>query len=240
MKDQRVHYRKKAMQDERGFLEPEQVNKLIQHAGSERNKLLIMLLAMTGRRISEALQIKPRDIDYNHELINWLILKKRPPERQWIRTNRKLLLTLRTYIIKHHIKPDEYIFKSPQKNKPIIRSRAHQIIRRAGEKAGIKKVGKTKIHCHHLRHSFLVWGARRVKSVAGLRKLQILAGHSSIDMTAQYLTFAQKDLEELINDMPSFMTLGLSDEEEKKKLKEEPVKDELDITRIGEEVNTKL
>jgi len=234
-------YRKKIMQDERGFLTVEQVNSIISNAGSDRNKVLLMTLAMTGRRISEALLLKPKDINYESEQIDWLILKKRPPERQWIRTNRGLLLALKTYIIKYNIKPDEYVFRScQQKNRPIIRSRAHQILRNAGEKAGIKNIGESKLHCHILRHSFAIWAVRQIKSAADLRKLQILLGHSSIDMTAQYLQYSQKDLEDIVNNLPDFMKLGLSDEETKEELKKKVEDNGLDITTIGEGINTKM
>ena len=254
------------MKNERGYFSVEQANKIIASTGSTRNKLLLMTLATTGRRVSEAIQIKPDDIDYVNELINWQIGKKKIPERRWIRANRGLLLALKTYEKKLDLEPQEYFFNSTHnRGEPISRQRVFQIVRYAGKKARITKLGGEGIHPHHFRHSFCVWGARRIKNAGDLKLLQMLMAHAKIETTAYYLQFAQAEAEELINKMPNFLggqedadnkkkviesivkgsddflQLGLSDEEIKKKLKEKPSKeDDYDITRISDGVTTEL
>jgi site-specific recombinase XerD len=83
---------------------------------------------------------------------------------------------------------------------PITRQRAFQIIREAGEQAGIQKVGDKKIHNHHLRHSHCVAYIRKNNTLEGLRKLQQRIGHANIQTTAHYLQFGpeqQKETEEI-------------------------------------------
>ena len=230
----------KPMRDERGYLSIQEVNRLIEACDNDRDRLLIIILANTGRRISEALNIKPEDINYEDELILWKIEKRKDITQAWIRAKRSLLLALKIYILKHNIKPFEYIFKSTHyPDRPISRRRADQIIKKVGKKAGLFKVGNSTIHAHILRHSFLIWGARLVKNAGDLRLLQMLAQHSNISMTASYLTFAQTETDELINSYPDFIKLGISEAEIRKQLREPPKNsDDLDITKISDGVST--
>jgi len=229
------------MRDDRGFLEIKDINKVIKAATNDRDKLLLLTLANTGRRISEALYIKPEDINYNEEQIYWKIGKRKDVKRLWIRAARNILLAYKEYINKHNIRPNEFIFKSSHKpTQPINRRRADQIIKAIGKRAGIIKVGTGLLHCHTFRHSFAVYMARRMKTPADLKKLQMLMGHAKIETTAYYLQFAQKDLEDLVNTLPDFQQFGLSDDEIKQRLQNEPVTNELDITSISQELENDL
>lgn len=84
---------------------------------------------------------------------------------------------------------------------PISRQRVFQIVREAGAKAGIVKVGKKKLHPHHLRHSHCIAYIRANNTMEGLRKLQQRVGHARIDTTAGYLQFGlegeRKNIEEI-------------------------------------------
>lgn len=222
----------RVMKDPRGFLEQDQVNRLINSAKNGRDKLLLILLANTGRRISEALELKPKDIDYARELILWKIEKRKDVSQLWIKTKPALLLALKTYQKRFKISEDGYYFPSTHNRlKRISRQRADQIIKAVGKVAGINSVGGKKLHCHVLRHSFAVWSAQNLKNPADLRLLQMLLAHANIETTAQYLQFAQKEMDKLLKDLPDFLQFGLSDEELKARLIN-PHEDELDPTRI--------
>jgi len=229
----------KIMADERAYLEPKDINKIINQASKPRDKLLLMTLANTGRRISEALSLKPRDIDFNKELIYWRVLKRRDTNRLWIATNRNLLLSYKQYINTRYIEPDEYVFKSShKKEQPLTRRRADQIVKKIGKKAGIKKVGEGLLHCHTFRHSFAIYLARQIKRASDLVLLQQLLGHAKIATTAYYLRFAQIEAKELVNTFPDFLGLGLKKEEVIEQLKEPSP--EFDIRSISNDVITEL
>jgi integrase/recombinase XerD len=59
------------------YLKPQEVQKLEDEAEYLRDKLLIRILAHTGCRISEALSIKPSDIDFDRGLLTIKHLKVR-------------------------------------------------------------------------------------------------------------------------------------------------------------------
>jgi len=59
----------------KAYLEPQEVEKLEDEAEYLRDKLLVRILARTGCRISEALSIKPSDIDFEQGMITIKHLK---------------------------------------------------------------------------------------------------------------------------------------------------------------------
>ena len=208
------------MKDIKGYLTIKEANKIITTCTKPRDKLLLILLANTGRRISEALSLKPKDIDFNEQMIYWLILKRKDIDHKWIATKKTLLYALKEYIRRYSIAPNTHVFKSDRrKDMPINRHRAYQIINYWGKKAGLAKIGERNLHPHTFRHSFCVWGARKVANAADLKLLQSLMGHAEIESTAYYLQFAQKEAKKLVNQLPDFMSLGLTDDELTEQLK---------------------
>lgn len=187
------------MGDSRGYLTMPQVWKIINSAESPRDRLLIMTLAMTGRRISEVLGsrngkeitggLRPKDILPDRNAIIFNILKKRGPLERVIGIPSLLRNPLLEYIKARGIKEDDLVF-------PITRQRAHQIIRRLGRKCGIVNVGRTSLHAHHFRHSYAVYMADKIS----IKKLQELLAHSDINMTAHYLQYSSKDIEKDIEE----------------------------------------
>ena len=64
------------MRDLGGFLQDSEIDRMYDATEYQRDKLLILLLAVTGRRISEILMLKVKDIMYEDKNINWHIEKK--------------------------------------------------------------------------------------------------------------------------------------------------------------------
>ena len=65
------------IRDLRAYLEREQVDGLIAAATNPRDKAFISLLARTGVRISEAVQLKVTDIDFERGMLTIVRLKER-------------------------------------------------------------------------------------------------------------------------------------------------------------------
>jgi integrase len=80
------------------------------------------------------------------------------------------------------------------KNKPISRQRAFQIVRKLAEEVGINNVGGKQPHPHHFRHTYAIDQARNMKSPADVRKLQMTMDHSSLAVTEQYLKFSDEEI----------------------------------------------
>lgn len=192
------------MKDLSGYLKDSQIKKIYYAADKWRDKLLIRLLWKSGRRITEILNLKVKDIDFEEKRILWIILKKKIGKgevvKSWKTIDIKTLELLAWFINQLELKPDYYVINAGNPFKPITRQRAFQIVRRAGKLAGIEKVGEKKIHPHHFRHSFAVNMAHKLKSPADMRKLQKHLEHSHLGMTETYLQFGDFGLGELIED----------------------------------------
>jgi len=189
-----------AMKDPQGYLEPEQIKRIIDSCFDFRNKVLLMVLARSGRRISEILMLKPKDINYADRTIVWNILKKpkdvkgRAP-RKIKPIDRNTLDSLRKYVEVREIPPERKVFE-------ISRIRAYQIVRDACEMVGITQIGDTKPHPHHFRHSFSVNFVRKYgDNTETLRVLQQYLEHSDIGVTAGYLQFSQEHIRAVMEKM---------------------------------------
>lgn len=179
--------------------------------GKVRDAVLIRLLWISGRRISEILNIKIHEIDFEIDKISYHIDKK-THKIKGVRYKKDLVKLkpvdkftiglLKKYINELELKPSDYLFKSDFKpDSPISRQRAFQIVRRYAEKANIEKVGGKKPHPHHFRHSYAIDRARKLKSPADIRKLQMMMEHSNLGVTEQYLQFSDNDLADMVEDI---------------------------------------
>jgi integrase len=196
-------FRGQPIKDLRGFLTEKQVHRLIEAAANFRDKVFLRLLWVTGARVSEILgdhswyknrvyePAKVGDIDFEEGVIILNLLKRKqyPPPKHRVPLDKITLQNLQQYIDEQKLPADAPIFN-------FTRQRAFQIIREAGQEAGILTVGKTGLHNHHLRHSHCVAYIRHNNTLEGLRKLQQRIGHASISTTAQYLQFGLEEQRE--------------------------------------------
>lgn len=191
------------MKDVKGYLKESEVKRLINAAKSLRDKLFMRLLWVTGCRISELVgdhswykhrvyePAKVKDIDFTEGVIYLNLLKRKayPPLKHRVALDDITLQNLKAYILFEKLQGNDALFS-------FTRQRAFQIIREAGQDAGIKKVGDKLIHNHHLRHSNCVAYIRKNNTLEGLRKLQQRIGHASISTTAHYLQFGPETKKE--------------------------------------------
>lgn len=183
------------IKDLRGYLKPDEVQRIIEASPTPRDRLLIQTLWITGARISEVIDrehgIRPQDlvIDGGENIIIMRTLKRSrkknptPPPSRRVPIPKKLMDSLQAFCI--NTPAQMRIF-------PISRQRAFEIVRRAGKLAGITQVGEKRLHPHHLRHSHCVAYIKHDNTLEGLKKLQRRLGHASFATTAHYLQFSMK------------------------------------------------
>lgn len=205
------------MQDYQGYFKDGERKAIYNSAETLRDKILIRLLWVTGRRINEILNIKVHEIDFNLKQVTIHVEKKTKKIGVDELGNSirgkfdKLSLSylddftinlLKYYIKSFNITDNMYLFLSDFKSdKPITRQRAFQIVRRLCEKAGVHKVGDTLPHPHHFRHTFAIDMARKMKSPEDVRKLQMALDHSSLSVTERYLKFSNEEIRGLVNNI---------------------------------------
>ena len=147
----------------------------------ERDQLLIRLLFDGCLRASEAVSVRPKDIE---EDVGWLVRILGKGDK-WgsVAISPSLAAQLQAYAYRKGIPFDQRIF-------PITRYRVHQIVSRAMERAGVSKpahVGAV----HVLRHSGAI---ERLRQTGNPKALQDQLRHKSAAMTLRYLkTLSQQE-----------------------------------------------
>ena len=188
------------IRDLKGYLEPEQVERLIAVATNPRDRLLIRIPWRTGIRVSELIGVKESDIDFVGRAILIKIQKQRKRDGKTVERRRIVPIDEDTLnMVREYL---EWRKQFPYKGEllfPISRQRVVQICWKLGKRAGITRVGDptisqhTKFHLHHLRHSFAIHCVKRGMSI---ERLQKILGHSSPTTTSVYLQYSLKDLHE--------------------------------------------
>ncbi|MGZ4938309.1 MAG: tyrosine-type recombinase/integrase [Halobacteriota archaeon] len=163
------------------YLEREQVEAMLNsaHITNNRDYLLIRVLWRTGVRVSELINIKPRDIEWTNQVVN--ITKAKRGKQRRVLLDEKTLKMLSDHITDHNIGEAQPVFA-------LTRRHVGNIVKKYGRTIGVD------VHPHTLRHSFAI---HLVRSGMDLRRLQLLLGHSSLNMTQIYLQFKDDDIREI-------------------------------------------
>jgi integrase len=167
------------------YLNKEEINLLLSNIkdSEKMDGLLIMFLWRTGVRITEAISIKKRDIDFINQTAKIRWLKKKKAIDRVIPLERDLIYNLSVYC--SNLNLDDLIF-------PFTRQRAFQIIKKHIKRNLIQKV----VSPHTFRHSFAINFLKQTKNLVALQKL---LGHAQITTTMIYLNIVQSDLREELN-----------------------------------------
>ena len=166
-------------------LTKEEVIRLIESSSTIKSKLILQLLYSSGLRVSELVNLKKQDLDFN-ENIGWVRSGKGKKDRMFILA-KKLCSKLKKYSEKHQ--DWNYIFSE----KTALTTRNIQkIVQKAAFKAHINK----DVHPHTLRHSF---ATHLLDAGTDLRKIQTLLGHSSIATTQIYTHISSEQIKSIKN-----------------------------------------
>ncbi len=142
----------------------------------DRDKLMILTLALTGLRRQELLSLRAGDVQNNMVYVG----RGKGDKDRVIPLAQALKQPLQDYIEQENIKPSSRLFLiSPQ--------RLTAIVKRYARLAGISD-----IHPHSLRHFF---ATTLIEQGAQLKAVQELMGHANISSTAIYMDLAPKHLE---------------------------------------------
>ena len=188
-------YASQVMKDTKGYLSKKEFQRLLSVVDNDRDRLLFLLAVRTGRRVSEIVRsFTPKHINWENRSIRFKILKRRNETWAEQPVSEDTLLRLQKFIGIYKIPEDKPLF-------PISRQWATKLLKQYGEKAGLTHVGDKPIHFHVFRHTFAVWGARKIKTPGGLRLLQQLLRHSRLETTSFYLQFNPMEERELIEEI---------------------------------------
>ena len=190
-------------------IRPGQVEKLIAVAGNPRDKAFISTLAKTGMRISEAVQLKESDIDFQRGTLTIVHLKEKSKlkcphcgeslgkrhvfcpscgnkveqaVREKLERRRQRIIPVDSTTLASLQNYLEWRRSFPYRGPlvfPFTRQRGWQLIEKLGRRAGIRG-----LHPHSLRHLLATtWVGKGLD----VKKLQMLLGHASIATTMEYV-----------------------------------------------------
>lgn len=157
-----------------------EVSKLFSCAPSLIHRTILQTMYGAGLRLSEALNLKPRDIDSERMVIR--VQQGKGRKDRYVTLSATLLETLREYYRTSRPK-GEWLFPNRTGKYPIH----HTAVQRACRHASlVARLGK-RVTTHTLRHSF---ATGLLEAGTDLRTIQILLGHGSLNTTAFYLHIA--------------------------------------------------
>ena len=163
------------------YLTKDEVDQLLESAlaCNQRDYLILRILWRTGVRVSELLNIRPRDVEFNNHIIN--ITKAKGGKQRRVLLDSQTMNMLSDYIITQKLLEDQPIFG-------VQRVQIFRIVKKYGNMLDFD------IHPHTLRHSYAI---HLVRSGMDLRRVQLLLGHSNLNTTQIYLQFKDEDLREV-------------------------------------------
>jgi len=161
------------------FLTKEETIRLINSIKNNKHKLMIKLIYSAGLRVSELLNLRINDLDFDNNY-GFVRKGKGNKERLFI-ISKNLKQELVDYIKENNLDRDLFLF--PSYNGHISVSSVQEIVKRAAKDANIKK----RVSPHKLRHSF---ATHLIENGYDITSVQFLLGHNSPKSTAIYIHMA--------------------------------------------------
>jgi integrase len=168
--------------------DPEIIGEIKKHLReeSERNYMLFVTGINSGLRISDILPLKVKDAKKSH----FSLRETKTGKQKRIQITPALRRELKCYL--EGKDDEEYLFKSREgRNKPIGRSMAYKILRKAAEHFGLEEIGT-----HTLRKTFGYHFYNQTKDVA---MLQEIFNHSSPQITLRYIGVNQDSMDKAMS-----------------------------------------
>jgi len=148
-----------------------------------KHRAILMTIYSAGLRVSEALHLKPSDIDSQRMMIR--VEHGKGNKDRYTLLGKRNLDILREYWKKY--RPVDWLFCNPSRKKPLSTTAVREAFKKSLRQAGIKKPAMI----HTLRHSF---ATHLLEAGTDLYHIQHLLGHTNPKTTAVYLHLSRKEL----------------------------------------------
>lgn len=202
-------------------LTKEEITKMINSISNEKHKLMIKLMYSSGLRVSELVNLRVKDLQFNNNY-GWVRNGKGNKDRLFI-IAKSLRKDMLKFIIQEGLGEDSFVFKTY--NGRINIRTVQVIVKKATKKAGIFK----RVHCHALRHSF---STHLIENGYDVASVQSLLGHNSMETTMVYVHMANPSIIKVKSPLDSLdlegkkkETLQLEDYYKKSNYEMENIKD---------------
>jgi integrase/recombinase XerD len=150
-----------------------------------RLNLLVLFLLDTGCRITEALSLRVREVDFENLLV---ILNGKGRKQRVVPFSFELRKAMFRYCKDFDRKPDSLLFAN--RNQTMLgRRNVLRDVKSLCKKLGFTPPGRT---LHATRHTFAIWYLRRGGNVFALQRVM---GHSDLETTRKYVNMTTADLQ---------------------------------------------
>jgi len=166
------------------ILAKEEIKKMIDVTGNIKHKLILKVLYGCGLRVSELVNLKKSNLNFEEGLIHIKLAKGK--KDRFVKIPDSLLNELKGYT---KLSDDEFLFPSNRGGK-LTTATIQAIVENSAKKAEIKK----EVYPHLLRHSF---ATHLLEQGTDLRIIQKLLGHSDIKTTQIYLQISQASIKNI-------------------------------------------
>ena len=164
-------------------LSPEQVVRFLACVASTKHRAILTTIYATGLRVSEAVALRPADIDSSRMVLR--VDQGKGRKDRYVMLSPRLLKVLRDYWRIERPKP--WLFPGDGADHHISKNAVEQACQKAHRAAGIDKP----VTPHSLRHAF---ATHLLEAGTDVRRIQLLLGHRSLATTSRYLKVATSSL----------------------------------------------
>lgn len=161
-----------------------EISQIIHVTSNIKHKLIIKLLYGCGLRVSEIVNLKKEDLNFNEDLIHIKLAKGK--KDRFVKIPDSITEELKKYC---ELDNSGILFSSNRGGK-LTKDTIQKIIQNSAKKAKIKK----RVYPHLLRHSF---ATHLLEQGTDLRIIQKLLGHSDIKTTQIYTQISQASIKNI-------------------------------------------
>lgn len=166
-------------------LTKEEVRQILGTIQNVKHKLMLGFMYSSGLRVSEVVNCKVKDLDFESRLLR-VRQAKGAKDRTTI-LSEKICPVLKKYLKNKN--GNDYVFESDRNGKLTERT-VQKFFALALEKSGIKRPAT----CHSLRHSF---ATHLLEAGTSIRYIQELLGHARLETTQIYTKVANNNLQNI-------------------------------------------
>lgn len=175
-------------------LSPKEVRAVLSHVHRSDVRLCLIMMYSCGLRISEAIHLRPTDIDSQRMVV--CVRNGKGAKDRYVPLPQRTLEQLREYWYEY--RPRIWLFPSRNVLNPLPRTTVHRALKAACQQSNILK----NVSCHTFRHSY---ATILLEKEVDLRVIQALLGHRSVRSTFIYMHLTQGTMKKVHNTINKIM-----------------------------------